>query len=324
MDAYEKIEKIGEGTYGKVYKARDINTGKLVALKKCRLEMEEEGVPSTTLREISLLQMLSESNHIVKLLCVEHTEENNKPCLYLVFEYLNTDMKKWMDRHGKGPAHPLPSMHIKSMVYQLIKGVAYCHMHGVLHRDLKPQNLLVDDEKMCLKVADLGLGRHFSVPLKSYTHEIVTLWYRAPEVLLGATHYATPVDMWSVGCIFAELVRKAPLFPGDSEYQQLLHIFKLLGTPSEDTWPGVTKLRDWHEWPQWQPQDLHRIFPSLDDSGIDLMKRCFAYDPAIRISAKEAINHPYFDDLDKVTVDALESQEVRDRMAEAAAANVVC
>jgi len=245
MDQYEKLEKIGEGTYGKVYKAKDINSGKLVALKKTRLEMEEEGVPSTTLREISLLQMLNESNHIVKLLSVEHTEENNKPCLYLVFEYLDTDLKKWMDRNGKGPAHPLPKHIIKNLLYQLIKGLAHCHKHGVLHRDLKPQNLLVDNSNLCLKIADLGLGRAFSIPVKSYTHEIVTLWYRAPEVLLGSTHYSTPVDTWSVGCIFAELVRKQPLFPGDCELQQLLHIFKLLGTPTEDVWPGVTRLRDW-------------------------------------------------------------------------------
>mmetsp|Transcript_21003 Transcript_21003/g.50120 ORF Transcript_21003/g.50120 Transcript_21003/m.50120 type:complete len:193 (-) Transcript_21003:808-1386(-) len=153
-----------------------------------------------------------------------------------------------MDRNGKGPAHPLPKRLIKSFLYQLIKGVAHCHKHGVMHRDLKPQNLLVDDsnpEQPLLKIADLGLARAFSIPVKSYTHEIVTLWYRSPEVLLGGTHYSTPVDMWSVGCIFAEMVRKTPLFPGDSEYQQLLHIFKVLGTPNEQTWSGVNRFRDW-------------------------------------------------------------------------------
>jgi len=311
MDQYEKLEKIGEGTYGKVYKAVDKTNGRLVALKKTRLEMEEEGVPSTTLREVSLLKMLSESNHVVKLLRVEHCDENNKPVLYLVFEYLTTDLKKYMDRTGKGPTHPLPKPLIKNLMYQLVKGLAHCHRHGVMHRDLKPQNLLVDDASTCLKIADLGLGRHFSIPIKSYTHEIVTLWYRAPEVLLGATHYSTPVDMWSVGCIMAELVRKTPLFPGDSELQQLLHIFKLLGTPSEDLWPGVTKLRDWHEFPQWHAQDLGRIFTTLDADGIDLMRRMLEYDPARRISAKEALRHPYFNDVNREAVDALENPEVR-------------
>jgi cyclin-dependent kinase len=126
-----------------------------------------------------------------------------------VFEYLTTDLKKWMDKTGgKGPAFPLPLSTVKSLMYQLVKGLAHCHKHGVMHRDLKPQNLLLDETNLCLKIADLGLGRAFSIPVKSYTHEIVTLWYRAPEVLLGTTHYSTPVDMWSVGCIFAELVRK--------------------------------------------------------------------------------------------------------------------
>ncbi|KAI3432591.1 hypothetical protein D9Q98_004139 [Chlorella vulgaris] len=314
MENYEKIEKVGEGTYGKVYKAKDLNTGKLVALKKTRLEMEEEGVPSTTLREISLLQMLSESNHIVKLDCVEHLEENGKPCLYLVFEYLSTDLKKHMDRIGKGPAHPLAPEIVKSFMYQLLKGVAHMHKHGVMHRDLKPQNLLVDDslEHPLLKVADLGLGRHFTIPIKAYTHEIVTLWYRAPEVLLGATHYAPAVDIWSIGCIFAEMARKQAIFPGDSELQQLLHIFKLLGTPSEEVWPGVTKLRDWHEFPQWTAQDLNRVFPTLDASGIDLMQQMLHYDPAKRVTAKDAMHHPYFDDLDRETVDALENEALRE------------
>ncbi|BDA41628.1 Cyclin-dependent kinase B1-1 [Coccomyxa sp. Obi] len=313
MEQYEKLEKIGEGTYGKVYKARERNTGRLVALKKTRLEMEEEGVPSTALREVSLLQMLSESNHVVKLLCVQHVEEHKKPVLYLVFEFLSTDLKKYMERTGKGPENPLPPALVKSFMYQLIKGVAHCHKHGVMHRDLKPQNLLVDDSQDCLKIADLGLGRAFSVPIKSYTHEIVTLWYRAPEVLLGTTHYSPAVDMWSVACIFAELVRKVPLFPGDSELQQLLHIFKLLGTPTEAEWAGVSKLRDWHEFPNWRKQDLNKHFPTLGADGIDLMERMFAYTPSKRITARDALQHPYFDDLDKAEVDKLENEAIRVR-----------
>ena len=250
-----------------------------------------------------------------RLLCVEHLEENNKPCLYLVFEYLTTDLKKYMDRNGKGPAHPLDTALIKSIMYQLLKGTAHMHRNGTMHRDLKPQNLLVDDFKAhpLIKVADLGLGRHFSIPIKAYTHEIVTLWYRAPEVLLGATHYAPAVDMWSVACIFAELVRKQAIFPGDSELQQLLHIFKLLGTPTEANWPGVSRLRDWHEFPQWRAQDLNKVFPRLCPAGVDLMTRMFDYDPAKRITAEEALRHPYFDDLDKVTVDALETESLRDQ-----------
>ncbi|KAF5182666.1 kinase domain [Thalictrum thalictroides] len=302
MENYEKLEKVGEGTYGKVYKAKDKTTGQLVALKKTRLEMDEEGVPPTALREVALLQMLSQSLYLVRLLSVEHVDnkKNGKPLLYLVFEYLDTDLKKFIDSHRKStPPSSLPPTLIQSFLYQLCKGVAHCHSHSALHRDLKPQNLLVDKDKGLLKIADLGLGRAFTVPLKSYTHEIVTLWYRAPEVLLGTTHYSTAVDMWSVGCIFAEMVRRQALFPGDSELQQLLHIFRLLGTPTEDQWPGVSSLRDWHEYPQWKPQNLARAVPNLEPEGVDLLSKMLQYDPANRISAKAALDHPYFDSLDK-------------------------
>lgn len=300
MENYEKLEKVGEGTYGKVYKARDKRTGQLVALKKTRLDMEEEGVPSTALREVSLLQMLSHSMFIVRLLCVEHVDKNGKPVLYLVFEYMDTDLKKYLDLHARGPTQKgLPLDTLKSFMFQLCTGLAHCHSHGVMHRDLKPQNLLVDKEKGHLKIADLGLGRAFTVPLKSYTHEIVTLWYRAPEVLLGATHYSTPVDIWSVGCIFAELLCRHPLFPGDSELQQLLHIFRMLGTPSEEIWPGVTKFRDWHEFPQWRATNLKSAFPTLGEDGLDLLTKMLQYDPAKRISAKAALQHPYFKDVQK-------------------------
>lgn len=313
MDEYEKLDKIGEGTYGKVYKARCKRSGQIVALKKTRLEMEEEGVPSTALREVSLLQMLSESVFVVRLLNVEHVEENGKAMLYLVFEYLDTDLKRFMDLTGRGPSFPLPKSSVQNFMYQLLKGVTHIHRHGVMHRDLKPQNLLVDKQKNLLKIADLGLGRAFTVPVKSYTHEIVTLWYRAPEVLLGSTHYSTPVDMWSVGCIFAEMVRKQPLFPGDSELQQLLHIFKLLGTPNESVWPGVTKQRDWHEFPQWKPQGLAKTIPELDPNGIDLLEKMLVYDPAKRIHASQALEHPYFNTLDKSQLDKFEKASAFDK-----------
>ncbi|MCO5547596.1 hypothetical protein L7F22_001047 [Adiantum nelumboides] len=295
MERYQKLEKVGEGTYGKVYKARDARSGRLVALKTTRLDQDEEGVPSTTLREVSLLQMLSHSIYVVRLLCVEHIVKNNKPILYLVFEYLDSDLKRFIDNHSNAA---IPMSDIKRLMYQLCKGVSYCHSHGVMHRDLKPQNLLLD-KKGLLKIGDLGLSRSFSIPLKSYTHEVVTLWYRAPEVLLGATHYSTPVDIWSIGCIFAELAQKKPLFPGNSELQQLMYIFRLLGTPDENIWPGVSKLRDWHEYPQWRPQKLVTIVPNLGNVGADLLAKMLQYDPSKRITAKEALQHPFFDDVDK-------------------------
>ncbi|KAJ6805109.1 cyclin-dependent kinase B2-1-like [Iris pallida] len=299
MDAYEKLEKVGEGTYGKVYKAMEKATGKLVALKKTRLPEDDEGVPPTTLREVSLLRMLSIDPHVVRLLDLKQGQnKEGKTILYLVFEYMDTDLKKYI-RSFRSTQQTIPPHIIKTLMYQLCKGVAFCHGHGVLHRDLKPHNLLMDRKTLMLKIADLGLSRAYTVPLKKYTHEILTLWYRAPEVLLGATHYSTPVDIWSVGCIFAELVTTQALFAGDSELQQLLHIFRLLGTPNEKIWPGVSKLTNWHEYPQWSPKSLATAVPNLDANGIDLLSRMLEYEPSKRISAKKAMEHPYFDDLNK-------------------------
>ncbi|KAH9759795.1 cyclin-dependent kinase B2-2 [Citrus sinensis] len=284
MDAFEKLEKVGEGTYGKVYRAREKATGKIVALKKTRLHEDDEGVPPTTLREVSILRMLSRDPHVVRLMDVKQGQnKEGRTVLYLVFEYMDTDLKKYI-RSFRQTGENIPSL-----MYQLCKGVAFCHGHGILHRDLKPHNLLMDRKTMTLKIADLGLARAFTLPIKKYTHEILTLWYRAPEVLLGSTHYSTAVDMWSVACIFAELVTKTALFPGDSELQQLLHIFRLLGTPNEKVWPGVSSLMNC----------LATAVPNLDKDGLDLLEQMLQYDPSKRISAKKAMEHPYFDDLDK-------------------------
>lgn len=302
MEAFEKLEKVGEGTYGKVYRAREKTTGKIVALKKTRLHEDEEGVPPTTLREVSLLRMLSRDPHIVRMMDVKQGQnKEGKTVLYLVFEFMETDLKKYIRSFRQTP-EPIHPQIVKSLMYQLCKGVAFCHGHGVLHRDLKPHNLLMDRKTMMLKIADLGLARAFTLPLKKYTHEILTLWYRAPEVLLGATHYSTAIDMWSVACIFAELVTKQPLFPGDSELQQLLHIFRLLGTPNEEMWPGVSKLMYWHEYPQWSPKSLSTAVPNLDNDGLDLLLKMLQYVPSKRISAKKAMEHSYFNDLDKTNL----------------------
>ena len=199
MENYQKIEKVGEGTYGVVYKARDMTpgaNGRIVALKKIRLEAEDEGVPSTAIREISLLKELRDEN-IVRLYEIIHQESR----LYLVFEFLDLDLKKYMDNVANQPEGLGPEIVMK-FTYQLVRGIYFCHAHRILHRDLKPQNLLIDKEGN-LKLADFGLARAFGIPLRTYTHEVVTLWYRAPEVLLGSRHYNTAIDMWSVGCIFA-------------------------------------------------------------------------------------------------------------------------
>ncbi|CAL5213729.1 unnamed protein product [Lathyrus oleraceus] len=290
MEQYEKVEKIGEGTYGVVYKARDRVTNETIALKKIRLEQEDEGVPSTAIREISLLKEMQHRN-IVRLQDVVHSEKR----LYLVFEYLDLDLKKHMD---SSPEFSKDQRQVKMFLYQILCGIAYCHSHRVLHRDLKPQNLLIDRSSNALKLADFGLARAFGIPVRTFTHEVVTLWYRAPEILLGSRHYSTPVDVWSVGCIFAEMINQRPLFPGDSEIDELFKIFRITGTPNEDTWPGVTSLPDFKSaFPKWPSKDLATLVPSLEPSGLDLLSSMLRLDPSRRITARGALEHEYFKDI---------------------------
>ncbi|WZZ44587.1 hypothetical protein YC2023_040846 [Brassica napus] len=299
MDQYEKVEKIGEGTYGVVYKARDKVTNETIALKKIRLEQEDEGVPSTAIREISLLKEMQHSNIV------------NERRLYLVFEYLDLDLKKHMDSSldfskdlhmikvfGWSWWLNIDMCICLAYLYQILRGIAYCHSHRVLHRDLKPQNLLIDRRTNSLKLADFGLARAFGIPVRTFTHEVVTLWYRTPEILLGSHHYSTPVDIWSVGCIFAEMITQKPLFPGDSKIDQLFKIFRIMGNPYEDTWPGVTSLPDYKSaFPKWKQTGLESFVPNLDPNGIDLLYKMLLMDPTKRINAGAALEHDYFKDL---------------------------
>lgn len=265
------------------------------------------------MREISLLKELRHPN-IVELIDILHSPKK----LTLVFEYLDSDLKKFLDTNvltnqkGKDGEDKSEKQHqqqqqtaskretkaekkdyyygeaedevIKSFLYQLLKGVAYCHSKLVLHRDLKPQNLLISRQGQ-LKIADFGLARPFGAPVRSYSPEVVTLWYRSPDVLLGSKFYSTSIDMWSVGCIFAEMVTGEPLASGNTPFDQLLKIQKVLGTPSLAEWPEfdeyLTAAVEANLITKGQKQQLslsvpsmrfESLFPSLDPDGIDLLK----------------------------------------------------
>nr|CAG4647995.1 EOG090X081V [Moina brachiata] len=289
MQKYEKLEKIGEGTYGTVFKAKNRENQEIVALKRVRLDDDDEGVPSSALREICLLKELKHKN-IVRLHDVLHSDKK----LTLVFEHCDQDLKKYFDSlNGE-----IDTEQVLSLMYQLLKGLAFCHSKNVLHRDLKPQNLLINKNGE-LKLADFGLARAFGIPVRCYSAEVVTLWYRPPDVLFGAKLYSTSIDMWSAGCIFAELANAGrPLFPGSDVDDQLKRIFKLLGTPSEDTWQGLTQLPDYKPFPIYQPTtNLSQVVPKLNFKGKDLLQKLLVCNPHFRISAEDAMSHSYFTDL---------------------------
>eukprot|EP01061_Rhynchopus_euleeides_P019056 TRINITY_DN3137_c0_g2_i1.p1 TRINITY_DN3137_c0_g2~~TRINITY_DN3137_c0_g2_i1.p1 ORF type:complete len:300 (+),score=145.51 TRINITY_DN3137_c0_g2_i1:182-1081(+) len=282
---YSLEQKLGEGTYGEVYKGFDTVLKIPVAVKKIRSETNSEGIAGTELREISILRNLKHKNVVRMLDVVTYSHK-----LLLVFECCESDLRQVIK---KGEFR---GRRLKSMMHQLLTGLAFCHSHRIIHRDLKPQNLLVTGD--VLKIADFGLARAFQVPLPAYTHEVVTLWYRAPEILLGEKRYSTVVDTWSCGVIMPEMATKSPLFPGDCEIDELFQVFRLLGTPDERTWPGVTLLPDYKPvFPKWGRKNLADVCREVDALGIDLLGKLLTYDPSTRITAAVAAQHPWFNEL---------------------------
>lgn len=285
---YIQLEKLGEGTYATVYKGRSRTTNEIVALKEIHLDAEE-GTPSTAIREISLMKELKHVN-IVRLYDVIHTETK----LVLIFEYCDQDLKKYMDQHGdKGALDPAT---VRSFMYQLLKGTSFCHENRVLHRDLKPQNLLIN-RKGELKLGDFGLARAFGVPVNTFSNEVVTLWYRAPDVLLGSRTYNTSIDVWSCGCIFAEMISGVPLFRGRDNQDQLLHIMRIIGTPDDrvlkkiaNDAPEITL----KQYPKYPKIPFQQVLPKASPQALDLLERLLQFDPSKRVTATDALSHPYF------------------------------
>ncbi|KAI0961426.1 hypothetical protein AcV7_000531 [Taiwanofungus camphoratus] len=287
---YERLNTIEEGSYGVVFRARDKDTGDIVALKKLKLDEEKNGFPITALREINSLMVCKHENVVgIREVVVGDTLTQ----VFIVMDFIEHDLKTLLTVMPS----PFLQSEIKTLMLQLLSAVAHCHERWILHRDLKTSNLLMNN-RGTIKVADFGLARRYGDPVGvgGLTQLVVTLWYRAPEILLGATTYSTAVDMWSVGCIFAELLLKEPLFQAKGEIELLSMIFKLLGPPTSTSWPGYDRLplAKTISLPPPHPPQLRQKFQYITAAGIDLLSHLLTYDPEQRISAEEALKHPYF------------------------------
>ncbi|GMH17068.1 hypothetical protein Nepgr_018909 [Nepenthes gracilis] len=283
-DRYLKREVLGEGTYGVVYKAIDTKTNETVAIKKIRLGKQKEGVNFTALREIKLLKELKDPNIIELIDAFPH-----KGNLHLVFQFMESDLEAVIrDRNIV-----LSPADIKSFLQMTLKGLSYCHKKWVLHRDMKPNNLLIAADGQ-LKLADFGLARIFGSPDRKFTHQVFARWYRAPELLFGTKQYGAAVDVWGAACVFAELLLRRPFLQGSSDIDQLGKIFAAFGTPKPSQWLDMVYLPDYVEYQYVPAPPLRSLFPMASDDALDLLSKMFTYDPRARISAQQALEHRYF------------------------------
>lgn len=306
VSKYEQLSKIGQGTFGEVFKARDKKTRKLVALKKVLMDSEREGFPITALREIRILQLLKDQN-IVNLIeiCRSANSPRGRANFYLVFDFCEHDLAGLLI--NTNVIFSLES--IKAIMKQLLHGLFFIHGNKILHRDMKAANILIN-KNGCLKIADFGLARAFSVPnetdkkdkvkLPRYTNRVVTLWYRPPELLLGERAYTTAVDIWGVGCIMAEMWTRSPIMQGSSEINQLHLITGLCGEITPEVWPGCERLALYeklkNECVNGKSRTLkHRLSREVkNEDALDLIDKMLALDPKVRCSASHALEQEFF------------------------------
>lgn len=289
MNKYVVLQKYGQGTFGVVHRAQRKSDGRTVAIKQIRMAEEMDGVSVPTVREIKLLGELKHPN-VIELIEVFHVHGN----IHFVLEFAPSDLDKIIKAKTEVV---LSTADVKAYVKMLLDGIEYLHAHWVLHRDLKPENLLITKEGL-LKITDFGLAKVYGYNEVPYTPHVITLPYRPPELLYGANCYSTKVDIWSAGCIFAELLLRTPLFPGQSEIDQLRRIFLLLGTPTRQSWPDVEHLpyykQLWDKCEACAPPPFDLTFPAAGPDAIDLLKNLIKLCPSQRLEAKKALAHAYF------------------------------
>ncbi|KAL8717349.1 MAG: hypothetical protein Q9225_005396 [Loekoesia sp. 1 TL-2023] len=291
VDNFEKLNHIEEGSYGWVSRAKEIATGEIVALKKLKMDNANDGFPVTGLREIQTL-MASKHTNIVALREVVMGDKLDD--VFLVMDFLEHDLKTLQE----DMMEPFLPSEIKTLLLQLTSAVEYLHSNWILHRDLKTSNILMNNRGQ-IKIADFGMARYYGDPPPKLTQLVVTLWYRGPELLLGTDKYGAEVDMWSVGCIFGELLTKEPLLQGKNEVDQLTKIFELCGIPTEQTWPGFKRLPNARSLrlptnPRTTGSVIRAKFPFLTLAGTQLLTSLLSLNPKDRPSASEVLTHPYF------------------------------
>ncbi|KAL6603191.1 hypothetical protein ACP70R_043552 [Stipagrostis hirtigluma subsp. patula] len=286
-DAYDKIEKVGQGTYSNVYKARERVTGRIVALKKVRFDTSESESVRFMAREIRFLQRLDHPN-VIKLEGIATSRMHRS--IYLVFDFMYSDLARLVARAGD---QRLTEPQIKSYMQQLLSGLQHCHDRGILHRDIKGSNLLIDRHGV-LKIGDFGLANYYGPKhRRPLTSRVVTLWYRAPELLLGATDYGVGIDLWSAGCLLAEMFLGKPLMPGRTEVEQLVKIFSLCGSPPDDYWRKMRFSTSFKPPKAYKPTMPER-FRDLPPSSLPLLAALLSFDPAARGTAALALQSNFF------------------------------
>jgi cyclin-dependent kinase 12/13 len=307
VTAFQKKHQVGEGTYGSVFVGADKVTGEIVALKRINTEEEENGFPITAIREVKILKALNHDNIVELKEIVTSKDSGDIPKnVFMVFEYLEYDLTGIIETKEI----KLTQDHIKSWSRQLLRGCHYMHVNKIVHRDLKASNLLIN-RKGELKIADWGLARSWNSEMKRLTNRVITLWYRPPELLLGTMKYSTKIDMWSVGCIIAEMFRRGGLLKGSSEAHQLDLIFRMMGHPTQEDWPNIHQMCPL--WKNYEPKDGEQPLPCrlreelksrlptaamnwMTPHAIDMIENLLAYNPDKRWSAKQALTAEWFFD----------------------------
>ena len=300
-DSYERLDRISEGAYGVVWKAKDLATSEIVALKQIKFDadMTKEGFPVSALREISVLLALS---HDCVVTVREMVVGSALDKVFMVMELMEMDLKDAIEKMGYDP---FSQGELKGMIFQVLLGTQHIHSKWLLHRDMKTSNILVHKSGR-IALADFGLARKYQHPLKPLTQMVITLWYRPPELLFGETVYGPAVDIWSVGCILGELITKDAIMQGQGELDQIDKIFKLVGTPNKSNWADFDELPNAGilRWKSLSDEsELARRFPVnspvggqtfLDANGFDLLAKLLTLDPKKRMSANDAVQHKYF------------------------------